>query len=50
MSRPHFKKGNAIIFQNDLKDTDYPINPHEAVQNPTSKYFFINKQNLIKFH
>lgn len=36
MSRPYFRKGNSIRFQNDSEKDQCLINPHESVTNPDS--------------
>lgn len=48
MTRPYFRIGNAIKFQNDSKKNDLLINPHEALNNPESnKYLNIFNFELI---
>jgi hypothetical protein len=37
MTKPYFRRGNTIRFQNDCVKEKYLINPHESVINPESK-------------
>ncbi|XP_001602901.1 ufm1-specific protease 2 [Nasonia vitripennis] len=34
MSKPYFRRGNSIRFENDSEKDQYLLNPHEAVTNP----------------
>ena len=49
MTKPYFRRGNAIKFQNDYEKEEYILNPHESVSNPKSNAILYIIKNIKYF-